>query len=45
MNKKQTQKQVKLTKTINKNFDLASDLMPKGEKIEASLMHTNRFEK
>ncbi len=27
----------------DKNYELASDIMPKGEKTEASLMHKDRF--
>ncbi len=27
-----------------KNYDLAGEIMPKGERVEASLMHKNRFQ-
>jgi hypothetical protein len=40
--KKDMQNDKKSTKN-NKNYELASSIMPKGERVEATLMHTDRF--
>lgn len=45
MDKNTKEDKTKITKTRDTSYDLAQDIMPKGERVEATRMHKSRFEK